>query len=327
MCAQNNTMVVDYFAIGVMGYEFMKGVRPYYGKSRREIKDKIIAKQVTIKSDQIEPGWSIESADCINKLLQRKPAHRLGLHGAREVKEHIWFKDFPWKDLYNFKLKSPFIPPENDNFDYKYCNEVEKQGLKTRERFEDIKLKDNYKTIFKDYLYFNRYDLNSNDNKSIYINIHESMYKQNNDNNEFRENNINENYMSSRFLHYRDKSITKFKNLNKSKSDKNFSISNPLHGRSASAANINILGPNQAFWEASIYAKFRKNIKKIEKNKKIILDKQKSTNNPTNVRTNYNSGNDNNLSSNNFDVQNSKPTEPFMKNIYETSAKTKKLQI
>ena len=327
MCAQNHTIVVDYFAIGVMGYEFMKGVRPYYGKSRREIKDKIIAKQVTIKSDQIEPGWSIESADCINKLLQRKPAHRLGLHGAREVKEHIWFKDFPWKDLYNFKLKSPFIPPENDNFDYKYCNEVEKQGLKTRERFEDIKLKDNYKTIFKDYLYFNRYDLNSNDNKSIYINIHESMYKQNNDNDEFRENNINENYMSSRFLHYRDKSITKFKNLNKSKSDKNFSISNTLHGRSASAANINILGPNQAFWEASIYAKFRKNIKNIEKNKKIILDKQKSTNNPTNVRTNYNSGNDNNLSSNNFDVQNSKPTEPFMKNIYETSAKAKKLQI
>ena len=36
-----------YFAIDVMGYEFMKGVRPYYGKSRKEIKDKIIAKQVS----------------------------------------------------------------------------------------------------------------------------------------------------------------------------------------------------------------------------------------------------------------------------------------
>jgi serine/threonine protein kinase len=47
MCAQNHTIVVDYFAIGVMGYEFMKGVRPYYGKSRKEIKDKIIAKQVS----------------------------------------------------------------------------------------------------------------------------------------------------------------------------------------------------------------------------------------------------------------------------------------
>ena len=93
----------------------MKGVRPYYGKSRREIKDKIIAKQVTIKSDQIEPGWSIESADCINKLLQRKPAHRLGLHGAREVKEHIWFKDFSWDDLISLNMKPAYIPKIESN--------------------------------------------------------------------------------------------------------------------------------------------------------------------------------------------------------------------
>ena len=111
------------------------------------------------------------------------------------------------KDLYNFRLEAPFIPPNADNFDHKYCNEVENQGLKTRERFEEIKLKDNYKTIFKDYLYFNRYELSSHDNKSIYINIHESMYKDRGDNNEQRINNINENYMSLRFMHYRNSSI------------------------------------------------------------------------------------------------------------------------
>ena len=122
MCAQNHTIAVDYFAIGVIGYEFMKGVRPYLGKSRKEIKEKIIAKQASIKSNEIPKGWSAEAADCINKLLQRKPSHRLGLRGAREVKEHIWFKNFPWKDLYNRKLIAPYIPPNNDNFDYKYCN-------------------------------------------------------------------------------------------------------------------------------------------------------------------------------------------------------------
>ena len=329
MCAQNHTIVVDYFAIGVMGYEFMKGVRPYYGKSRKEIKDKIIAKQAMIKLDDLDKNWSVDSADCINKLLQRKPAHRLGLHGAREVKEHTWFKDFPWKDLYNFRLEAPFIPPNADNFDHKYCNEVENQGLKTRERFEEIKLKDNYKTIFKDYLYFNRYDLSSHDNKSIYINIHESMYKDRGDNNEQRINNINENYMSLRFMHYRNSSINKMnKNLNKSKSDKNFMNFNANHIRSYSVANLNSLGPNQAFWEASIYAKFRKNLKK---SKKIILDKQKMTVNPSNAKTNYNSllintVNDN-LTSNNFDIQNSKSTEPILKNAFETSIKARKTPI
>jgi len=48
LCAQNHTVVVDYFAIGVMCYEFMKGYRPYLGKGRKEIKEKVMAKQVKL---------------------------------------------------------------------------------------------------------------------------------------------------------------------------------------------------------------------------------------------------------------------------------------
>ena len=331
MCAQNHTIVVDYFAVGVMGYEFMKGVRPYLGKSRKEIKDKIIAKQAMIKLNEIPKDWSTESADCINRLLQRKPSHRLGLHGAREVKEHVWFKNFPWKDLYNRKLVSPYIPPNTDNFDYKYCNEVEKQGFKTKERFAEIMLKENYKTAFQGYLYFNRYDLSSHDNKSIYINIHESMYRENdaNSNGDKKANNINENYMSVNYMHYRNNSmISQIKSLNKSKSNNNFfSNLNSIHGRSLSSMNSISLGPNQAFWEASIYAKYRKNLKKSNK---IILNKQKYSVNPNNNVKSYNNSlvihsnnNENNLTSNNFDLQNSKITESFLK-INENPSNNKK---
>ena len=70
ICAKNHTIAVDYFALGVIGYEFMNGVRPYLGKSRKEIKEKILAKQVQIKQNEIPPGWSLESADCINKLYK-----------------------------------------------------------------------------------------------------------------------------------------------------------------------------------------------------------------------------------------------------------------
>ena len=35
---------VDYFALGVIGYEFMLGRRPYVGRSRKEIRDMIFAK-------------------------------------------------------------------------------------------------------------------------------------------------------------------------------------------------------------------------------------------------------------------------------------------
>ena len=111
MCRQNHGVAVDYFAIGVIGYETMFGKRPYLGKSRKEIRDHILAKQIQIKRHEVPKGWSLEAADFINKTLQRKPVNRLGLNGPEEVKNHPWFKNYPWDDLLNKTLESPFIPP------------------------------------------------------------------------------------------------------------------------------------------------------------------------------------------------------------------------
>ena len=167
MAGQSHGFAVDYFALGVIGYEFMKGVRPYNGKNRKEIKEKIFHKEVKIIKDEIPKGWSIESADCINRLLKRKATHRLGYRGATELKEHSWFKYYAWKDLYLGKIKSPFIPKEGDNFDYKYCNKPEQNGLNTKERYLKIKESFNYKVAFNDFYYFNRDEegILSNNNK------------------------------------------------------------------------------------------------------------------------------------------------------------------
>lgn len=69
MCRQNHSYAVDYFALGVMGYEFMIGKRPYVGKTRKDIRDVIFAKQASIKRHELPEGWSLEAADFINKCL------------------------------------------------------------------------------------------------------------------------------------------------------------------------------------------------------------------------------------------------------------------
>ena len=44
-------------------------------------------------------------------MIQRKPAQRLGTeHGIIEIKEHVWFKNFPWIQLLKKNIASPFIP-------------------------------------------------------------------------------------------------------------------------------------------------------------------------------------------------------------------------
>jgi hypothetical protein len=110
----------------------------------------------------VPQGWSIESADFINRLLQRKPANRLGLRGPTEVKEHPWFKNYDWKNLYLGKLKAPFLPKKGDNFDYQYCNAPEKMGQETEERYRLIKGSQKFKEGFLDFYYFNRYSNKNN---------------------------------------------------------------------------------------------------------------------------------------------------------------------
>jgi serine/threonine kinase 32 len=69
MCRQNHGIGVDYFAVGVIAYECMFGKRPYVGRSRREIRDHILAKQITIKKGDVPRGWSLQAADFINKVM------------------------------------------------------------------------------------------------------------------------------------------------------------------------------------------------------------------------------------------------------------------
>ena len=39
MCRWNHNKAVDYYALGVLAYEFMLGRRPYNGRSRNEIRE------------------------------------------------------------------------------------------------------------------------------------------------------------------------------------------------------------------------------------------------------------------------------------------------
>ena len=100
LCARNHSYPVDFFALGVIGYEFMMGERPFHGRGRKEVKQAVLASQVRIKADEIPQGWSLDAADLFNKLIQRKVNNRIGTNGIEEIKAHPWFYGFSWMELY-----------------------------------------------------------------------------------------------------------------------------------------------------------------------------------------------------------------------------------
>ena len=175
---KDHTTIADYFSLGVICYEFMNGEKPYKGKTRKEMKEKIREKEIKLGKTNIKEGWSLEAADFINQLLKRQPQKRLGSNGGiSEVKKHVWLKDINWKDLYNGLLQAPYIPFGEENFEHAFCNAEEVKKEDTEQRYKKIMNSIEYKSMFDDYYYFNRYDVKTQGLKVLYFNIHEKIYK------------------------------------------------------------------------------------------------------------------------------------------------------
>lgn len=85
--------------------------RPYHGKTRQEIREKVLSRQASVTYDRLPSGWSLESCDFLNALLERKPDHRLA-----NLRSHPWLKSLDWNRLFRKEIKPPFLPTLADDF-------------------------------------------------------------------------------------------------------------------------------------------------------------------------------------------------------------------
>ena len=262
---QNHSFPSDFFALGVIGYEFMIGKRPYLGVGRKEIKQLILAKQAKLTEDDLPDDWSQQSMEFINSLLQRKPTKRLGYKGISEIKNHEWMKDIDWTLLENKKIEAPFIPPLNEqNYDKRYCEGVDKVGEETIERYELYLQSDLYGGVFLNYTFVNMNYINKYEkqDKSKAFRINSS----NNSNKNkiiLNKNNKNKNiYSSTKNIHNINKENINNNIIQKSK---NQDIKN----------NIN-RGINSALIRNS--ANSQKNVKNINNDININLENKNKMN-------------------------------------------------
>ena len=244
---QNHGPPSDFFALGVIGYEFMLGFRPYLGRGRKEIKNLIISKQAKISKEELPEDWGENSRDFINLLLQRKPKKRLGYNGVNEIKQHPWMKEIDWDLLLNKKIEAPFIPSTNkENFDKKYCEGEDNIGETTIERYELYFNSELYEGVFRNYTYVNKNYLNeynkslNNNNKNNFNTINYDK-KNNNINDEIKYDKNTIEYESKLKLNNNVKIKQKMNNGNNNlfeKSEKKLFYRNNRQS-SASSTNLN----------------------------------------------------------------------------------------
>lgn len=128
--SKGHTTAVDWWALGILIYEFLTGYPPFWHSNPIEIYKQIVGKPVQFPT---EPYTSPAAQDLIRQFCTVDRTFRLGNTAGRaaRVKEHPFFRGVVWGDIYRRRYRGPIIPvveypTDARNFD-NYPDEKERE--------------------------------------------------------------------------------------------------------------------------------------------------------------------------------------------------------
>eukprot|EP00514_Thraustochytrium_sp_LLF1b_P002884 CAMPEP_0184515160 /NCGR_PEP_ID=MMETSP0198_2-20121128/4349_1 /TAXON_ID=1112570 /ORGANISM="Thraustochytrium sp., Strain LLF1b" /LENGTH=507 /DNA_ID=CAMNT_0026905399 /DNA_START=1103 /DNA_END=2626 /DNA_ORIENTATION=- len=115
---QGHGIAVDWWALGILLYEMIVGVPPWYSKNHHIMFDGICNKHLEFPNDC---SASPAARNLIEGLLVKDPRRRIASLGASEVREHVFFQDIDFEALLAKEVTPPWIPEKNKiYFDAEY---------------------------------------------------------------------------------------------------------------------------------------------------------------------------------------------------------------
>ncbi|XP_077572526.1 microtubule-associated serine/threonine-protein kinase 3 isoform X4 [Stigmatopora nigra] len=107
---------VDWWAMGVILYEFLVGCVPFFGDTPEELFGQVVSDDIIWPEG--DDALPMDAQDMITHLLRQSPLERLGTGGASEVKQHPFFVGLDWNGL--LRQKAEFIPQLDAEDDTSY---------------------------------------------------------------------------------------------------------------------------------------------------------------------------------------------------------------
>lgn len=119
---QGHGFGVDWWNLGMVTYEMMTGLPPWYTTDRRKLFERL--RKASLKFPfYISPT----AASFIQALLCRNPVTRLGANGGDEVKLHPFFAPVDWEATENREIQPPIVPVREEREDYVDLSNFERE--------------------------------------------------------------------------------------------------------------------------------------------------------------------------------------------------------
>ena len=132
---QGHDFGVDWWVLGILIYEMLIGVTPFYNKERKLLLLKIRQSKVVFPDKRkYKIDYSYEFVDLVLKLLNKDKKERLGSQDdSTEILKHPFFKDLDLEAVYT----NTMTPPLKMNFDSQW--QIDTKFFNSKSTPQDLK--------------------------------------------------------------------------------------------------------------------------------------------------------------------------------------------